>query len=77
MNAGVSKVRIEENLRNGQASQAGLRGKWGFMPRKALEGSPDLVMLPPLHLRLRDGTETLKNPRSVIMKIVQIMVISR
>lgn len=79
-------MEIEENLKGpeshqgGQASHAGLRGKWGLMPRKVLEGSqipirPSNAAHP--QLRLRDGSETLNNPRSAVMKTVQIVVILR
>lgn len=54
------------------------RGKWGLMPRKALEGPQTPIRpssagpLPPL--RLRSRSESLKNSRSAIMTIGQIMV---
>ena len=86
MSAGISKLGIRENLKglekrqDSQGSQAGQRSKWELILRKARERSQTPIrpaMLDSLRpLRLIDRSEGLKNPRSAIMKVGQIMVIS-
>lgn len=83
MSVGVSEVGTGENLKgpenyqDGHTSQANLRGKWGLMSTKALEGSQIPIRagnVGPLPLpQVGDGSENMNNPMSAIMTIGQSM----